>query len=230
MKKLMTFLFGAALIIVWAGSAGAASYKFSDMIDKWDMGGFQFDAAYIDQGRPLSYKHDLNQEVDFGRGDMVTEAYLELDFTNDRWPFGRLPHLREAGPDSYGSINLWNHRIEWDFREFATYAIGESGTSYDIGEVDNQSYSGLFLNVDWLNDDGELDVTVSVHNPLGSASPWNPLGRANAWLDHSRLYGTAEMGGQAAPVPEPSTIMLMGVGLLGLVGYSRKRLAKKEDR
>ena len=30
----------------------------------------------------------------------------------------------------------------------------------------------------------------------------------------------------AAPVPEPSTILLMGIGLLGLVGYSRKRSKK----
>ncbi|MDY6973047.1 MAG: PEP-CTERM sorting domain-containing protein [Thermodesulfobacteriota bacterium] len=36
-------------------------------------------------------------------------------------------------------------------------------------------------------------------------------------------FGTTEID----PIPEPSTILLMGAGLLGLVGYGRKRLNKK---
>lgn len=35
-----------------------------------------------------------------------------------------------------------------------------------------------------------------------------------------------ELSGTAAPVPEPSTMFLMGSGLAGLVGYGRKRLKK----
>ncbi len=34
------------------------------------------------------------------------------------------------------------------------------------------------------------------------------------------------IGSEAAPVPEPSTIILLGLGLLGLVGASRKNFKK----
>ena len=36
-----------------------------------------------------------------------------------------------------------------------------------------------------------------------------------------------EHGDEAAPVPEPSTILLVGTGLLGIIGFGRKRLNKK---
>jgi len=67
------------------------------------------------------------------------------------------------------------------------------------------------------------------NSPLANSGTWNvehlPLnsnGKAKA-LSHLTTYNE----GDVAPVPEPSTILLMGIGILGLAGYSRKRFAKK---
>ena len=42
-------------------------------------------------------------------------------------------------------------------------------------------------------------------------------------ISHLSVYGSTT----GVPVPEPATILLLGAGLLGLVGYNRKRLIKK---
>jgi hypothetical protein len=173
-----------------SSSVSADLYTFEDTIDTW--GPFQVDAAWIAQGFPLNYTHDLTQEVDFDAGDLVTEAWLELDFTND-------------ATDDHGS-RLWGI-IQWDFREYATVAY--DGVNWvpvtPGGEVDDDAYS-LVLNIDWLNNNGMLDVTVAVSNPLGTAT---------AWLDHSKVHGTAE----TPVVPVPGAVLL---GTLGLVAAGRK--------
>jgi len=60
-----------------------------------------------------------------------------------------------------------------------------------------------------------------------------------SWVSDYMLYVTIDdvegdflvnrmaVGGDYTPVPEPSTILLLGSGLLGLVGYNRKRFSKK---
>ena len=42
-----------------------------------------------------------------------------------------------------------------------------------------------------------------------------------------KLVGTPGNGDVGSPVPEPATLLLVGSGLIGLVGYSRKKSKKK---
>ena len=181
-----------AVAFVAGGPALAVSLPFEDMNDTW--GGF--DAVWIGPDHPLTYTHDLTDEIDFAAGWTVTEATLELDFTNDL----------------LDGTKLWG-LIQWDNREFVRVAC-DGQDWVEIGEVDDGQHS-LVVDIDWINDNGSLDVTVSV---------WNELDTATAWLDHSRLYGTKSLDEPVVgSAPEPVTLCGLGLGVGALVRYSRRR-------
>jgi len=209
MKKFISAIAITGTIAIGT-SAYAGSFAFEDLIDTWEVNGATYDSVYIDQNAsllpnsvlsPFGYTHDLNQEVNFAGGELVTSAWLELDFTD-------MDVLEGFGGDTHGSVL----GIQWDDREKVKYTYASASSSWIEISSDND-IQDVVLDIDWLNDDGFLAVSIALKNSTGTA---------DLALDQSRVYGTAE----TAPVPEPSTILLMGAGLLGLVGY-RKRSQKK---
>ena len=67
----------------------------------------------------------------------------------------------------------------------------------------------------YTTDDARLIFRLTEESDPG----WFTGTASFAGIDNVSVAGT--------PVPEPSTILLMGAGLLGLVGYNRKRFSKK---
>jgi len=76
---------------------------------------------------------------------------------------------------------------------------------WDIGEIDTGTVGPYSLNVDYVSD-GTFSVTVA---SLGG----------DFLIDFSELTINYE------PVPEPATMLLFGVGLVGLAGIHRKKRA-----
>ena len=71
----------------------------------------------------------------------------------------------------------------------------------------SETYPGGILGILDIRDDGTLNVSIS--------SLWGDF-----YLASSKLTANGDNGN---PVPEPATMLLLGLGLVGLAGFGRKR-------
>lgn len=72
--------------------------------------------------------------------------------------------------------------------------------------------------------EGYWSGTAYTHDPDYTA--WNfdmYTGEQRIGLQSSDLYGLAVRSGQVSLAPEPTTMLLFGVGLLGIAGVNRRR-------
>lgn len=132
--------------------------------------------------------------------------------------------------------------------DFAINAGGWSyETSWSIEQVtggtwsEGMAYSTMLGNTDYIYnwDLGAGDYLLQMWDSFGDGLD-GAGGRVYLAVDGDvlldevgRVFGHSyslafvvggDQGNGAAPVPEPSTVVLLGLGLLGLVGFGRKRM------
>lgn len=119
-------------------------------------------------------------------------------------------------------VNLWNH---------SGAGITVLGTSYgddtnDTGWADNTVYR---FTLDYTTTNIRIAINDATIFDVAGTFGNGAFGFYNYSQSQVRYAGFEEdeyVPPNSDPVPEPSTILLMGAGLLGLVGYSRKRSKK----
>jgi hypothetical protein len=86
------------------------------------------------------------------------------------------------------------------------------------------------INGDDIRNDGRVDYDSRIDFTAVETSQLKfyayNSGDTNYSIGEFQAFGTAVGGNSPAPVPEPSTVLLLGSGLIGLAWYGRKRSKK----
>ncbi len=228
MKKLLMFIVSASLIFMISGSAWASSIKFD----------FESETATFTPPpgpSPGALASLTMTENGLTATLSRTTAATEFDIINTSGFPGSFPatwglqHLdpfsaSPAGDSFLADFSIPLNTLSIEFGDFA----GDDDSLVELSAFSGLGGTGTLLDTNtsmWLISDSLPSLfktlTVSSSTPFSSV-----LFTSGGDFPNSLYWDNMEV----EPIPEPATIALFGMGMVGLVGAGARRKFKKEKK
>ncbi len=228
MKKVLMFLCAVLLVFDMVSIGQATTYDFESgsSYAEFTGGTVNGTSGYSSHGFGDYFLWSGGSAISLTLTGLATHTSIDLNFllaVVDSWDGS----VTSVAPD-YFNVSVDGSSI---FNE-----------TFDNFESSDQSYTGTPI-VDHTANLYKSHWADSAYN-MGADTTFQGIAHTSSsltvswWANGSGWQGGTDesfaidnievtLNGGQNPVPEPSTILLLGVGILGLVGSSRKRFSKK---
>lgn len=154
---------------------------------------------------PVTFDSILGTETFGPAGAEIGVSYTHNIITDIDGPNGAF----NPSTDTLSSANL-NLNLTSSNNSNRPIGITLDGTLSGSYTFNDLAWDAISVNIAWLQTDGILNVTLTRGSGQGSVK-----------ITQSELTATGDRN-DPVPTPEPTTMLLLGLGLIGLAGARRK--------